>query len=146
VDEKLPAVIFDQPDPRALRIYEHRRLPSLRRKPQALRNLVWRDELFPRPAFRRAWDALAERLPIERACKTMVTLLDIAYCGGCEAELAEHIERALDAGELPDPTALRRLCEAQNLCGGAGLPAVAITMPTPPAYDVLLPATCGTRP
>jgi DNA replication protein DnaC len=74
-------------------------LPSLRRKPQALRNLVWRDELFPRPAFRRAWDALTERLPIERACRTMVVLLDIAYCGGCEAELARHIEGARDAGE-----------------------------------------------
>jgi hypothetical protein len=73
-------------------------------QPQALRNLVWRDELFPRPAFRRAWDALAERLPVERACRTMVALLDIAYCGGCEAELARHIEDALDAGELPNPT------------------------------------------
>src|SRR5215467_4834071 len=79
-------------------------LPSLRRKPQALRNLVWRDELFPRPAFRRSWDTLTERLPIERACKTMVALLDIAYCSGCEAELARHVEGALDAGELPDPT------------------------------------------
>jgi hypothetical protein len=117
-------------------------LPSLRRKPQALRNLVWRDELFPRPAFRRAWDVLTERIPIERACRTMVALLDIAYCGGCEAELAQHLERVLDAGELPDPTALRRLFvdEAQSQHGAAGL---AITIPTAPTYDVLLPAMCG---
>ena len=60
-------------------------LPSSRRKPQALRNLVSRDALFPRPAFRRAWDMLAERGPIERACRTMVALLDIAYCSGREA-------------------------------------------------------------
>jgi len=122
-------------------------LPSLRRKPQALRNLVWRDELFPRPAFRRSWDTLTERLSIERACKTMVALLDIAYCSGCEAELAEQIDRVLDAGELPDPTALRSLFvdEAHNSRGTAGPPMVSIMMPTAPVYDVLLPATCGGR-
>jgi len=122
-------------------------LPSLRRKPQALRNLVWRDELFPRPAFRRSWDTLTERLPIERACKTVVALLDIAYCSGCEAELAEQIDRVLDAGELPDPTALRSLFvdEAHNSRGTAKPPMVSIMMPTAPVYDVLLPATCGGR-
>ena len=72
-------------------------------------------------------------------------VLDIAYCGGCEAELARHIEGALDAGELLDPTVLRRLCEAQSPRGEAGLPAVTITMPTAPAYDVLLPATTGSQ-
>jgi transposase InsO family protein len=116
-------------------------LPSLRRKPQALRNLVWRDVLFPRPAFRRAWDMLAERGPIERACRTMVALLDIAYCSGREAELAEHIEIALDAGNLPDPDALRAVFirDAASIHGAAGLPTVAVTMPTALVYDVLLP-------
>jgi hypothetical protein len=116
-------------------------LPSLRRKPQALRNLVWRDALFPRPAFRRAWDMLAEREPIERACRIMVALLDIAYCSGREAELAEHIDIALDAGNLPDPDALRAVFvrDAESIHG----PAVAVTMPTALVYDVLLPATRG---
>jgi hypothetical protein len=120
-------------------------LPSLRRKPQALRNLVWRDALFPRPAFRRAWDMLAERGPIERACRIMVALLDIAYCSGREAELAEHIEIALDAGNPPDPDALRALFirDAESIHGAAGLPVVAVTMPTALVYDVLLPGTCG---
>jgi hypothetical protein len=31
---------------------------SLRRKPGALLNLVYRDQLFPRTAYRRAWDRL----------------------------------------------------------------------------------------
>jgi hypothetical protein len=31
---------------------------ALRRKPHALQNLVYRDQLFPRPAYRRAWEAL----------------------------------------------------------------------------------------
>jgi hypothetical protein len=88
---------------------------------------------------------LAEREPIERACKTMVALLDIAYCSGREAELAEHIEIALDAGNLPDPNALRAVFvrDAESIHGAAGLPAVAVTMPTALVYDVLLPASRG---
>jgi hypothetical protein len=88
---------------------------------------------------------LAERGPIERACRTMVALLDIAYCSGREAELAEHIEIALDAGNPPDPDALRALFirDAESIHGAAGLPVVAVTMPTALVYDVLLPGTCG---
>jgi len=88
---------------------------------------------------------LAERGPIERACRTMVALLDIAYCSGCEAELAEHIDTVLDAGNLPDPNALRALFirDAESIHGAAGLPAVAVTMPTALVYDVLLPGMRG---
>jgi hypothetical protein len=74
-----------------------------------------------------------------------VALLDIAYCSGREAELAEHIEIALDAGNLPDPDALRALFvrDAESIHCVAGFPAVAVTMPTALVYDVLLPATRG---
>jgi hypothetical protein len=70
-----------------------------------------------------------------------VALLDIAYCSGREAELAEHIDIALDAGNLPDPDALRAVFvrDAESIHG----PAVAVTMPTALVYDVLLPATRG---
>jgi hypothetical protein len=48
---------------------------ALRRKPMALLNLVYRDQLFPRMAFRRAWEALiAGKLPRD-ACRVMVGLL-----------------------------------------------------------------------
>ena len=40
---------------------------SLRRKPMALLNLVYRDQLFPREAYRRAFDMLIERLPERQA-------------------------------------------------------------------------------
>jgi hypothetical protein len=82
---------------------------------------------------------LIERGPIERACRTMVALLDIAYCSGREAELAEHIEIALDAGNLPDPDALRALFIRDSECihGAAGLPVVAVT-PTP---EEIVPVT-----
>jgi hypothetical protein len=61
---------------------------SLRRKPMALLNLVYRDQLFPRQAYRRTFDALLERLPEKQACRIMVDLLALAHDRGCEAELA----------------------------------------------------------
>ena len=36
---------------------------ALRRKPMALLNLVYRDQLFPRDAYRRTFDRLLEKLP-----------------------------------------------------------------------------------
>lgn len=39
---------------------------SLRRKPMALLNLVYRDRLFPRDAYRRTFDLLRQRLPDKR--------------------------------------------------------------------------------
>ena len=60
-----------------------------RRKPMALLNLVYRDQLFPREAYRRTFERLTERLPARAACRTMVALLALAHERGCEAELAE---------------------------------------------------------
>ena len=51
---------------------------SLRRKPMALANLVYRDQLFPRPAYKRAFEALQERGDIRSACKVTVELLALA--------------------------------------------------------------------
>ena len=36
---------------------------ALRRKPMALLNLVYRDQLFPRDAYRQTFDRLLEKLP-----------------------------------------------------------------------------------
>ena len=115
-------------------------LPSLRRKPQALRNLVWRDVLFPRPAFRRAgtcWPSEADRAPAGPWWRCSASPIAAA----AKPRLAEHIEIALDAGNLPDPDALRAVFirDAASIHGAAGLPTVAVTMPTALVYDVLLP-------
>ena len=73
----------------------------------ALANLVYRDQLFPRPAYKRAFEALQERGDIRSACKVTVELLALAHERACEAELAEAISADLDAGRLPDLAALR---------------------------------------
>ena len=75
---------------------------ALRRKPMALLNLVYREQLFPRRAYQRAFEALLASDGEKRACRTMVGLLALAHDRACEAELGEVIEAELDAGRLPD--------------------------------------------
>ena len=80
---------------------------ALRKKPMALNNLVYRDQLFPRPAYARAFEALHKSVGDKRACKLTVELLALAHDRGCEAELAQLIDLELDAGRLPDLSMLR---------------------------------------
>ena len=79
----------------------HHIIQALRRKPMALRNLVYRDQLFPRPAYARAFDALLASRSEKSACKITVELLGLAHDHACEAELAQALEIELDADRLP---------------------------------------------
>jgi transposase InsO family protein len=81
---------------------------ALRRKPMALLNLVYREQLFPRRAYQRAFEALLAGDSEKPACRTMVGLLALAHERACEAELAEAIDAELDAGRLPDLNGLAR--------------------------------------
>ncbi len=107
---------------------------SLRRKPMALLGLVYRDQLFPRLAYRRAFDALVAAGPPRAACKLTVELLAIAHERACEAELADCIDADLDEGRLPDLDALRRRFNPDP----ASLPAIAVDLVPLSAYDLLL--------
>ena len=80
---------------------------ALRKKPMALPNLVYRDQLFPRQAYRKAFEALRVEVGDKRACKVTVELLALAHDRACEAELALVIDAELDAGRLPDLALLR---------------------------------------
>src|SRR3954447_26301481 len=71
---------------------------ALRRKPMALLNLVYREQLFPRRAYQRAFEALLAADSEKQACRTMVGLLALAHDRACEAGLAEAINAELDAG------------------------------------------------
>jgi hypothetical protein len=107
---------------------------ALRKKPMALLNLVYRDQLFPREAFRRTFDALLERLPDRQACRIMVDLLALAHERGCEAELAEALAATLSAKDLPDLGALR----ARFAPDPAKAPTVVVTLPPLASYEALL--------
>ena len=80
---------------------------NLRRKPGALRYLVYRDALFPTHAYLRAWQALDAAIDARQACRDMVALLDIAANGNCIDALGQRIEAALDANKLPDIAKLK---------------------------------------
>ncbi len=112
---------------------------SLRRKPMALLNLVYRDRLFPRDAYRRAFDALRERLPDKKACRIMVDLLALAHERGCEAELADQLTADLDAGRLPDLNQLR----VRFTPDPAHVPNVVVHLAPLAAYECLIGAEIG---
>src|ERR1700730_16322008 len=57
----------------------HHVIHALRRKPMALLNLVYRDQLFPREAYRLTFEQLREHLPDRAACRLMVDLLSLAH-------------------------------------------------------------------
>lgn len=116
----------------------HHVIHALRRKPMALLNLVYRDKLFPRPAYRRAFEALSAQLPERMACKITVDLLGLAHDRGCERELAEEVDRALDTGSLPDPVALRRLFGPDP----ADLPSISVLPVALDSYDALVANAC----
>ena len=80
---------------------------SLKKKPMALLNLIYRDAMFPREPYRRCFERALERLTQREACRLTVTLLALAHEENCEAELATAIEGVLKAGRLPDPDKLK---------------------------------------
>ncbi len=77
------------------------------RKPMALLNLVYREQLFPRPAYARVFEVLLAAQDERSACRTAVALLALAHDRGCEAQLAEAIEADINAGRLPDVARLQ---------------------------------------
>jgi hypothetical protein len=114
---------------------------ALRRKPMALLNLVYRDQLFPREAYRQTFERLLEKLPEKSACRITVDLLALAHERGCEAELAAILANDLAANQLPDMAALRE----QFLPNLAALPEVAVILAPLSDYEDLLDVPLGAQ-
>ena len=106
---------------------------ALRKKPMALLNLVYRDQLFPRQAYIRAFAALLASGSEKQACHTMVGLLALAHERACEVELARAIDADLAAGVLPDLDRLRDRFKPDQ----ATIPEVAVELVPLSAYDEL---------
>jgi hypothetical protein len=107
---------------------------ALRRKPMALLNLVYRDQLFPREAYRLTFERLCEQLPPRAACKTMVELLSLAHERACEAQLSQLLQQHLDERRLPDLNELR----ARFVPDPAGLPEVCVQLASLSDYEALV--------
>jgi hypothetical protein len=102
----------------------------------ALLHLLYRDALFPRPAYRDAWERLLAAGDARSACRTMVGLLALAHDRGCEAELAAALAELLQGGSLPDLAALRRQFAPAV---GIIVPDIVVALPPIGSYDALLP-------
>lgn len=107
---------------------------SLRRKPMALLKLVYRNQLFPRDAYRQTFERLLEAVGERAACKQAVELLSLAHERACEAELNELLADGLAAGRLPDMAALRLRFAPDP----AALPEVVVELTPLADYDALL--------
>lgn len=120
---------------KAVRQIDYRHLIcALVKKPQAFRHSVFREDLFPRAAFRRAWEVLDEKLEPRKACRVYVGLLHLAAMRACEAALARHLDAILDAGGVPDLETARVAVAPVP----TALPTVTIPPPNLALYDRLL--------
>lgn len=107
---------------------------SLRRKPMALMRLTYRDQLFPRDAYRLMFGRLVDAMAERAACRLMVELLSMAHERACEAELADLLATDLAEGRLPDIAALRTRFAPDP----ASLPEVVVQLTPLTDYDTLL--------
>jgi hypothetical protein len=103
----------------------------LLRKPGAFRQYQFREELFPRLIFRRAYDLL---LSAGSNCsdKEYLKILNQAAIGS-ETEVAVALQELIDRGTLPTSEAVRQICE-RDRC----VPDVNVSMPDLASYDHLL--------
>jgi hypothetical protein len=122
------------------RVIDYRHLlEGLKRKPQALKGLIFRDALFPGDAYRHTWEVLEARLPPRKACRLMIGLLELAAGQACEAELGAVLTARLAAGELPDLDELRARFQPRL----PTTPTIDVPLPAIAAYDALLTAGPG---
>jgi transposase InsO family protein len=107
---------------------------TLVRKPGAFARYRWREELFPSLAFRRAYDALRDRLG-ERADTEYVRILHLAASRG-EIVVEQALCSMLDRDERFDAERVHKTVEPER----PELPAVTIAPPDLRLYDALLSA------
>jgi hypothetical protein len=104
----------------------------------ALLNLVYRDQLFRREAYRLTFERLRERSE-KLACKTLVELLSLAHERAWEAELAGVLTELLETDRLPDLAAL----QGRFAPDPARLPQVRVELVPLSLYETLCQSTFG---
>ncbi len=103
----------------------------LLRKPGAFRNYQFREELFPRMVFRRAYDALLAH-DDEKADKEYLKILNSAALEG-EDKVAAALELLLQTDETPRSDRVYHLCRAKT-----EVPSIHVDAPSLKGYDSLL--------
>lgn len=104
----------------------------LLRKPGAFAHYQYRECLFPRLAFRKAYDALMEQSPA-RGHKDYLKVLHLAAIGS-ESDVTAALEILMESGDVPLPDAVKKLLDLPS----DAHPAVRIIQPKLGDYDRLL--------
>lgn len=105
------------------------------RKPQAFRNYIYRDDLFPTFAFRQAWELLDKNLDGRHSCREFVKILYQAtlHVDG-EEKVNSYLERCISTDSLPTSKDVQALFNDRK----EQLPELTDRCPEPSDYDVLL--------
>jgi hypothetical protein len=112
--------------------YRHM-IGSLSRKPGALRNYRYREEMFPTPRFRMTYDLLCETCSERTADIEYVRILALA-ASTLESAVDEALASLLDAGRVPRMASVEELMpRAQPV-----IPTVQLPAPDLKAYDAVL--------
>ena len=90
----------DAPSRRGRQIDYRHVIESLRRKPRALLNCQWREQLMPTADYLSLWRELLERFGPDRACRLMVEALYIAAHQDKQQAVLEYLQAQLEADSL----------------------------------------------
>jgi hypothetical protein len=112
---------------------------TLIRKPQAFRNYIYREQMFPTFAFRQAWERLDTELENRKACQEYVKILYEAARLGCEEIVNNYLENCLSRGVLPESDKVKALFKSHNI----KTPELKMSQCELADYDVLLGNTQG---
>ncbi|MGH7644373.1 MAG: IS21 family transposase [Gemmatimonadales bacterium] len=106
---------------------------ALVRAPGAFERYRYRDDLFPSPAFRRAYDVLRDAQEVRQAEVEYVRILHLA-ASTMETEVDQALERLLAAGTVPTAEAVRAVVAP----GRPEIPVLAASAVDLAEYDGLL--------
>ena len=120
------------PNDRGVAVNYRHIIGYLLRKPGAFAHYQYRESLFPRLVFRKAYDALIAQSPA-RGHKDYLKVLHLAAIGS-ESEVTAALEILLESGGIPMPDAVKNLLDLPS----GSPPVVHVTPPKLSDYDRLL--------
>jgi len=120
------------PNDRGVAVNYRHIIGYLLRKPGAFAHYQYRECLFPRLAFRKAYDMLIEQSPA-RGHKDYLKVLHLAAIGS-ESDVTAALEILMESGDVPLPDAVKKLLDLPSNAH----PAVRVTQPKLGDYDRLL--------
>jgi len=109
---------------------------SLIRKPQAFRNYIYKEELFPTLAFRETWERLSRELDSRTACREYVKILKEAAESDREPIVNSFLESKLQENILPRAIDVQKLFRSDL----EAFPELVATYDSLKSYDALLNA------